>query len=115
NFPVPPRIQQVSSGGSVEVKKGLSVTLECKADGNPKPTITWTRKNNILPSGEKSVEGISITIEQANRHQAGIYQCTASNGVGQPATRDITLQVLCKYTLCKAPTIFHSLDSYLRV
>ncbi|XP_066907829.1 limbic system-associated membrane protein isoform X3 [Halyomorpha halys] len=91
---VPPRIHTVSSGGSVEVKKGATVTLECKASGNPVPIITWTRKNNILPSGEKSVEGFSITIEETNRHHAGTYQCTASNGVGQPVTRDIQLNVL---------------------
>lgn len=52
----------------------------------------------MLPSGEKSVEGFSITIEQASRHQAGVYQCMASNGVGQPVLRDITLKVQCKYT-----------------
>lgn len=53
-------------------------------------------QNNILPSGEKSVEGFSITIEETNRHHAGTYQCTASNGVGQPVTRDIQLNVLCE-------------------
>ncbi|KAK6622728.1 hypothetical protein RUM43_008571 [Polyplax serrata] len=53
--------------------------------------------NNLLPSGEKSVEGYSITIEQATRHQAGVYQCKASNGVGKPVEQSIVLHVLCKY------------------
>ncbi|XP_046675364.1 limbic system-associated membrane protein-like isoform X2 [Homalodisca vitripennis] len=91
---VPPRIDYVSSEGEMQVKKGSTVTLQCKASGNPVPTITWTRKNNLLPSGEKSVEGFSITIEQANRHQAGIYICTASNGVGDPVQKQINLHVL---------------------
>jgi hypothetical protein len=95
---VPPRIDYVSSDGTrkgaMEVKKGSAVTLECRASGNPVPTITWTRRNNLLPSGEKTVKGTSITIEQANRHQAGVYQCTASNGVGEPVTQNITLNVL---------------------
>ncbi|XP_049831756.1 limbic system-associated membrane protein isoform X1 [Schistocerca gregaria] len=91
---VPPRIHHVSSGGNMEVKKGASVTLECRASGNPVPTITWTRKNNLLPSGDQSVEGISITIENTNRHHAGVYQCTASNGVGEPVTQEIALHVL---------------------
>ncbi|KAF4523241.1 hypothetical protein B566_EDAN006864 [Ephemera danica] len=55
--------------------------------------IVSEQNNNLLPSGEKSVEGFSITIEQANRHQAGVYQCMASNSVGQPVTRDINLKV----------------------
>ncbi|KAL0273991.1 UNVERIFIED_CONTAM: hypothetical protein PYX00_006538 [Menopon gallinae] len=78
----------------MEVKRGASVTLECRASGNPVPVITWTRKNNLFPSGEKTVEGYSITIEQATRHQAGVYQCTASNGVGKPVEQSIVLHVL---------------------
>ncbi|XP_073987236.1 protein amalgam isoform X2 [Rhodnius prolixus] len=91
---VPPRIHQTTSGNPIEVKKGSMVTLECRADGNPVPTITWTRKNNLLPSGDKTVEGPTITISRANRHDAGIYQCSASNNVGQPAVREIQLNVL---------------------
>lgn len=91
---VPPRIHHVSSQGTMEVKRGASVTLECRASGNPVPIITWTRKNNLLPSGEKSVEGYSITIEQATRHQAGMYICRASNGVGKPVEASIQLHVL---------------------
>ncbi|XP_039280250.1 limbic system-associated membrane protein [Nilaparvata lugens] len=91
---VPPRIHSVTSGGNVEVKKGLTVTLECRASGNPVPVISWTRKNNLLPSGEKSVEGYSIIIEQATRHHAGVYLCTASNSVGEPVTAQISLHVL---------------------
>ena len=53
-------------------------------------------QNNLMPSGEKDLKGTSITLEQANRHQAGVYHCTASNGVGEPVTQNITLNVLCK-------------------
>ncbi|XP_075214141.1 limbic system-associated membrane protein-like [Lycorma delicatula] len=91
---VPSRIHSVTSDGTVEVKKGSTVTLECRASGNPVPTISWTRKNNLLPSGEKSMEGFSITIVEATRHQAGIYLCSANNGVGDPATAQIALHVL---------------------
>lgn len=31
------------------------------------------------------------------RQQAGVYQCTADNGVGEPVSVDIRLDVLCKY------------------
>ena len=30
------------------------------------------------------------------RHDAGIYVCNAENGVGQPASAQISLQVLCE-------------------
>uniref|UniRef100_A0A1B6CBY1 Ig-like domain-containing protein n=2 Tax=Clastoptera arizonana TaxID=38151 RepID=A0A1B6CBY1_9HEMI len=90
---VPPRISYVSSNGKLEVKKGTTVSLQCKASGNPVPNITWTRKNNLLPSGEKSDEGSSITIEQATRHHAGTYICSASNGVGEPVNESINVHV----------------------
>jgi len=44
---VPPRIHHVSNNGALEVKKGSTVTLECKASGNPVPTITWSRKVRV--------------------------------------------------------------------
>lgn len=96
---VPPRIHYVSHKEPIEVLQGASVGMECKASGNPVPTVAWTRKNNVLPSGERSVSGVAFTIPRANRHSAGQYQCSADNGVGQPDTRHITLNVLCECLL----------------
>ncbi|XP_065202669.1 limbic system-associated membrane protein-like isoform X2 [Planococcus citri] len=90
---VPPRIQRSKTGSMVEVRKGTMVTLDCEASGNPVPTITWTRKNNLLPSGEKSFTGPSYTIDQTTRHHSGTYICTASNGVGNPAQEQTNLVV----------------------
>lgn len=91
---VPPRIHYVSHNGPLDVLQGSTVKMECRASGNPVPTIAWTRKNNVLPSGERSVSGLSLVIQHADRHSAGQYQCSADNGVGQPDTKHITLNVL---------------------
>ncbi|KAK9883141.1 hypothetical protein WA026_001339 [Henosepilachna vigintioctopunctata] len=90
---VPPRIHFVSNGGPVEVLQGATVKMECRASGNPVPTVSWTRKNDALPSGEKSVLGLSLVLQHVDRHSAGTYQCTADNGVGQPDFRQIQLTV----------------------
>ncbi|XP_046382567.1 lachesin-like isoform X2 [Ischnura elegans] len=91
---VPPTIRSSPANGQVTVRKGGSITLECKASGNPVPTITWTRKDDTLPSGEESVEGFSISLDRVDRHQAGVYRCMANNGVGDPVFVDLTLDVL---------------------
>lgn len=71
--------------------------LECKASGNPVPKITWSRKNNLLPGGEQTAVTPVLTLDRVDRHQAGIYQCMASNGVGEDVTQQIVLHVLCEY------------------
>ena len=43
--------------------------------------------------------GPSIVIQDVNRHHSGFYMCTADNNVGQPATAEIDLKVLCKFSL----------------
>ncbi|XP_054285081.1 lachesin-like isoform X1 [Macrosteles quadrilineatus] len=91
---VPPSIRPSPSNGQLTARKGGTITLECKPSGNPVPTIIWTRKDNSLPTGEKSVEGFTITLDKVDRHQAGVYQCTAQNGVGDPVTVDMQLDVL---------------------
>lgn len=91
---VPPRIHYVSHLGPVEVLQGATVKMECRASGNPVPSVVWTRKNNVMPSGEKSVNGLALVLQHADRHSAGQYQCSADNGVGQPDSRHITVKVL---------------------
>lgn len=41
---VPPSIRAVPQNGQVTARKGSTVTLECKASGNPVPSIYWFKK-----------------------------------------------------------------------
>ncbi|KAK9510568.1 hypothetical protein O3M35_005317 [Rhynocoris fuscipes] len=43
------------------------------------------------------MNGSSLSMGPVTRHQAGMYQCIANNGVGYPAVRELTLRVLCEY------------------
>lgn len=47
--------------------------------------------------GEQKLHSHTLTIEDADRHKGGVYVCVANNGVGQPATGQVVLHVLCKY------------------
>uniref|UniRef100_T1H4Q5 Ig-like domain-containing protein n=1 Tax=Megaselia scalaris TaxID=36166 RepID=T1H4Q5_MEGSC len=39
-------------------------------------------------------DGQILTLEKVERQQAGVYQCTADNNVGEPVTVDMRLDVL---------------------
>lgn len=43
-YTVPPKINYLVPSTKLEVAKGASIKLECKASGNPTPTIIWSRK-----------------------------------------------------------------------
>lgn len=41
---VPPKIDYIAPSTRVDVSKGASIKLECRATGNPPPKLVWTRK-----------------------------------------------------------------------
>jgi hypothetical protein len=51
----------------------------------------------LLLIGEEKFVSASYIIENMDRHKGGTYICTANNGVGQVATSQIVLHVLCEY------------------
>ena len=61
------------------------MTLNCSADGNPPPVISWTRV-----SDNSAVVFPLINIEL--QHE-GTYRCTANNSVGSAVTRDVSIVV----------------------
>ena len=64
------------------------VQLNCTADGNPQPTIRWT----LVPDNSPVFKVLQI----AGKQNEGLYRCTAENGVGNEATQDVNITVLCK-------------------
>ena len=76
------------------VKKGSSVSIKCGASGNPKPQVTWSKLNEMEVMGSGEV----MELSEVTRHHEGVYQCSASNGVGAKATARINLRVLRKFS-----------------
>ena len=62
------------------MNNGDVVSLKCAADGYPAPNITWTRLS------DNSVVTFPLTI---SKQDGGGYRCTAHNGFGRPASRDV--------------------------
>ncbi|XP_015725366.1 hemicentin-1 isoform X1 [Coturnix japonica] len=78
--------------------EGIPVTLPCKASGVPKPSITWSKKGEIiLPSNGKFSAGSdgSLYVVSPEGEETGEYVCTATNAAGY-ATRKVQLTVYVK-------------------
>ena len=92
----PPEFNSFSSDVVVvEGDTDPSVTLECIADGEPTPNITWTKvytngnDSGVLGTGNKFVL-------ETNRSNSGTYRCTAYNGIGTAPNRTVKVEVNCK-------------------
>ena len=90
---IPPRVVSEPAYGNVVVKKGSSVTIKCLASGNPRPEVTWSKVNEVDVVGRGEI----MELTKVTRHHEGVYQCTASNGVGNKAVNQINLRVLRKF------------------
>jgi len=67
------------------------VSLICSADGFPAPSITWT---NVTGNNE-----VNVPLPISGIHDQGYYRCTADNGIGNPARRDVFITVQSKSRL----------------
>ena len=63
---------------------------------NFKAQISKTNIVLFFLTGEEKFVSPSYVIENMDRHKGGTYICTANNGVGQTASSQISLHVLCK-------------------
>ena len=57
---------------------GSTLTLDCRATGDPQPVITWKKHDGQLPSGRsrKLING-TLVIRDISMNDRGIYKCIA--------------------------------------
>jgi hypothetical protein len=93
---VAPRVTRVPNENVIVLNEGDSLTVQCLAEGNPKPKVSWTK------TGEKAVHttiddlNSTLKLENVDETHADTYSCTAKNGVGNPVTSEFQIFIRCK-------------------
>uniref|UniRef100_A0A8C5CBG1 MAM domain containing glycosylphosphatidylinositol anchor 1 n=1 Tax=Gadus morhua TaxID=8049 RepID=A0A8C5CBG1_GADMO len=84
---------RLSVNETLVVDPGRDVTMNCEViSGFPRPTVTWSRYPGALPLSAQ-VRGSALVLRAVTPADAGFYNCTAVNNVGNPARRNVNLVV----------------------
>uniref|UniRef100_UPI00398EE55D hemicentin-1-like n=1 Tax=Pristiophorus japonicus TaxID=55135 RepID=UPI00398EE55D len=81
---------KIKNGGGrpteISLTRGAGVTLECDAQGVPRPTLTWMKDGRPVASRrgiQVEDEGRTLKVQRAQEHHTGRYICLAVNAAGQ--------------------------------
>uniref|UniRef100_A0A8D3A094 MAM domain-containing glycosylphosphatidylinositol anchor protein 1 n=1 Tax=Scophthalmus maximus TaxID=52904 RepID=A0A8D3A094_SCOMX len=92
NATTPPMIR-LSVNDTVVVDPGQDVLLTCEVTaGFPFPTVIWSRNPGPLPLSAQ-VRGATLILRAVTPADAGFYNCSAVNNVGNPARKNANLVV----------------------
>lgn len=87
-IPGPPKIT-ITPRGPVRVREGDHVTIECAAEGDPKPTVYWRerRQYDVNRSPGVAPHVAVLEISQAQLSDSRYYVCVAENSGGRAEER----------------------------
>ncbi|XP_042569689.1 basement membrane-specific heparan sulfate proteoglycan core protein-like isoform X7 [Cyprinus carpio] len=81
----------VTPAGTVRIRIGDPINLECQAAGEPRPSVRWHRLDNnrktMLSSPVPADSSAVMQILVARPEDSGTYVCTAQNNQGTTETR----------------------------
>ena len=81
---------------SAVVEEGNNVTLTCNASGIPSPSMTWRLVGSPVILSQNAAFTIVNVTRPGIPMEELLYQCTATNGIGNAANDTATITVHCK-------------------
>ncbi|KAI4460599.1 basigin related [Holotrichia oblita] len=82
--------------------QGSDAAIECKADGFPKPSVTWKKATGGIPGDYKDfkpnnpdirVEDGTLMVNNIQKNNEGYYLCEAVNGIGSGLSAVVMISV----------------------
>ncbi|KAG5682113.1 hypothetical protein PVAND_011492 [Polypedilum vanderplanki] len=95
---VPPNIDDQQTSTDIVVREGANVTLRCRANGSPEPTIRWKRDDNMKININRTLavtewENDTLEMTKVSRVDIGGFLCIASNGIPPSVSKRIKLSI----------------------
>ncbi|KAM9410495.1 immunoglobulin superfamily DCC subclass member 4 [Pholidichthys leucotaenia] len=81
------RVVIVAPPQNATVVRGHPAVMECMAQGQPKPLVSWSRLDGKPISTDVVVFATNLLIRDTRRHHAGVYVCRAN----KPKTREFVI------------------------
>ena len=60
-----------------------SASFQCSVNGNPKPTVVWSKLSSQTKMIQSAVLGDTLLLQNLKGSDAGVYKCSAVNILGQ--------------------------------
>uniref|UniRef100_A0A7N5KTI0 Hemicentin 2 n=1 Tax=Ailuropoda melanoleuca TaxID=9646 RepID=A0A7N5KTI0_AILME len=100
---VAPQIRSLGAAQEHSVLEGQEVRLDCEADGQPPPDVTWLKDGGPLDQGVGPhlrfyLDGGTLVLKGLKAEDSGAYTCVAHNAAGEDA-RLHTVSVLVPPTI----------------
>ncbi|XP_056135262.1 immunoglobulin superfamily DCC subclass member 4 [Lampris incognitus] len=81
------KVEIVAPPQNATVVLGRPAVMECMAQGQPKPLVSWSRQDGKPISTDVVVLATNLVIRDTRRHHAGVYVCRAN----KPKTREFVI------------------------
>ncbi|RWS06138.1 neuronal cell adhesion molecule-like protein [Dinothrombium tinctorium] len=88
-------VKHYVSPPNIPALRGEKLELFCIFGGTPLPDITWKKRGGIIEGNRYTYlnYGKTLQINKVNFDDAGTYECTASNGVGNQQSHAMAVTV----------------------
>ena len=71
------------SSAKLTANETRSASFQCSVNGNPKPTVVWSKLNSQTKINQSAVLGDTLRLQNLKGSDAGVYKCSAVNILGQ--------------------------------